>query len=417
MNSVPIGVLVTLLLLLLVLSAFFSSSETALMALNRYRLRHLAKQNHRGALLAFRLLERPDRLIGIILLGNNFVNILATTIATVIALRTLPENWLWVAPVCLTAVVLIFAEVAPKTLASIKPELIAFPASYIIKPLLSLCYPLVWMINTISNKLLNIFKLPTNTSQEKLNRDELRTLVTDSTPSLPSDHRRMLLNVLDLAAAKVEDIMVPRHEIVGIDLNADGMELRRLVSKSSYTRLPIFTESLDDINGILHIRNIVNSVNRDKINATEIQKCARKPYFIPEGTRLTQQLLEFQDRERRMGLIVDEYGDILGLITLDDILEEIVGEFTTEPMNRHKQISEQKDGSFLVAGGTNIRMLNRKMGWQLPTEGPRTLNGLILEYLEDIPEPGTSIKLGNIPITVVKITDNVVKTVKILAID
>ncbi len=414
LNDIPIGVLVGALCLLIVLSAFFSGSETSLISLNRYRLRHLAKSGHPGAVRASELLSRPDRLIGLILLGNNFVNILATSLATVLFIRLLGEAGVVVATVVLTVVVLLFAEVAPKTLAALHPERFAFPASYVLKPLLKVLYPLVWLINGIANGMLRLVGISTeNTQLHRLSSEELRTVVNEAGSMIPQRHQNMLLNILDLESATVEDIMVPRNEITGIDLDDDWAEIIKQLTTSQHTRLPVFRGGIEHVVGIVHLRNLLALQYQGELNREAFVKQMREAYFIPEATPLNTQLLNFQKQRRRMGLVVDEYGDIQGLVTLDDILEEIVGEFTTDPATTVKEIHPQDDGTYLVDGGANVRELNRIMHWHLPTEGAKTLNGLVIEYLETIPEAGTSLLLNGYPIEIVQTSANAVKTIRI----
>lgn len=414
MNDVPLTTLVVALLVLLGLSAFFSSSETALMALNRYRLRHRANEGHRGARVAQALLAKPDRLIGVILLGNNLVNILAASTATLIALRVAGEAGLLVAPFILTVLLLIFSEVAPKTWAAVHPESIAYPASYVLRALLRLCYPVVWLINSLSNLLLRPFGLHLLTRSDQLSREELRTLLTESGGRLAEPNfQAMLLNILDLERATVEDVMVPRNEMVGIDLEEPWETIVAQITGSFYTRLPVYEGDIDDIIGILHVRTVLSRLANGTLTPQALRRAVRKPYFIPESTPLTKQLLQFQERERRMGLVVDEYGDIQGLLTLDDILEEIVGEFTTEPRPRTRRLTRTREGSFLVDGAENVRTVNRRLGWDLPTEGARTVNGLLLEQLETIPEAGTEARIGDLVMTIREIQDNAVKLVEV----
>ena len=411
MNDTSIGILFGLLGVLILLSAFFSSSETALMALNRYRLRHRANQGDHGAALAQKLLKKPDRLIGLILLGNNLVNIFAASIATVIGLRLLGEAGILAATLGLTVVVLIFAEVAPKTMAALHPERIAFPASYVLTPLLRVLYPVVWLINLVANTLLRPFGIsPSLETSHHLNREELRTLVSEG-GRISNDHQRMLINILDLEYATVEDVIVPRHEVVGVDLDQDWQAILQLLNQTVYTRLPVYRDSVDHVVGILHIRTIVAKLASGTLTRAQLEGSVRTPYFIPEGTPLTQQMLEFQARERRMGLVVDEYGDIQGLVTLDDILEEIVGEYTTEARERGRWIRRLDDGSFLVDGSASVRAINRKTDWNLPTAGGRTLGGLLMDQLEHIPEGNASVRIGEHIFTVVDIRDNVIRRV------
>jgi len=413
MVEIPLGSLYITLVILIILSGFFSSSETGLMALNKYRLRHLAKQGHRGARTAQKLLQKPDRLIGLILLGNNLVNILAASIATVIGIRLFGSNGIWIASMVMTVVVLIFAEVAPKTVAAVHPERIAFPASYVLTILLKVLYPLVWLVNTLANFVLKPFKVRTNVDViERLNREELRTLVQEG-GMIPRDHRRMLVNILNLEQATVEDVMTPRQDIVGINLDDDWEDILIQLTQTVYTRLPVFRESIDQVEGLLHIRAVIAELAHGALTFDNLKRSVRKPYFIPEGTGLTQQLLEFQSRERQMGLVVDEYGDIQGLVTLDDILEEIVGEYTSDSRARTRYVRKLDDGNYLVDGIITIRALNRKTGWDLPEEEASTLNGLLLEELADIPAGNTSIRIGRHIMTIVEIKDNVISKVMV----
>lgn len=412
MQEVPLATLSIILLVLIVLSAFFSSSETGLIALNRYRLRHQAQGGHRGAKLAQKLLGQPDRMFGLILLGNNLVNILAASIATVIALRVLGDAGVWVSTVLLTLVILIFAEVAPKTLAAVHPERIAYPASYILVPLMRVLYPAVWVINLLAGGILRIFGVRRDQRRmDHLSREELRTLVKEGGRQIPLNHQQMLINILDLEHGIVDDVMVPRSDIVGIDLTEDWDRTLHQLTRTVYTRLPVWRGDLENLVGFLHIRSVVTKLAHRQLSREELERSIRTPYFIPEGTPLTQQLLEFQTRERRMGLVVDEYGDIQGLVTLDDILEEIVGEYTTEGAERYKLMRKLEDGNWIIDGGASIRMLNRKMEWNLPIDGPRTLNGLILERLESIPEGNASITIDNHVLTIVDMADNRIRKV------
>jgi Mg2+/Co2+ transporter CorB len=409
MEEVPLSSLYVTLLILILLSGFFSSSETGLMAINKYRLRHLANENHRAARLAQKLLGKPDRLIGLILLGNNLVNILAASIATVIGIRLFGVNGVWIASLLLTVVILIFAEVAPKTVAAIHPERIAFPASYVLFVLMKIFSPLVWLVNAFANLVLRPFKVRTNVElMEHLNREELRTLLKESGQQIPDDHQRMLLNILDLEQATVEDVMIPRQEIVGIDLDDDWEDILLQLTQTVYTRMPVFRETIDQVEGLLHIRTVIAKLAHGALTFDELKRSIRRPYFIPEGTALTQQLLEFQRRERRMGLVVDEYGDIQGLVTLDDILEEIVGEYTAESRARTRDIRRLDDGNYLVDGRVTLRTLNRNMDWDLPENEASTLNGLLLEELGEIPAGKASLRVGSHIMTILEIRDNVI---------
>jgi len=412
LDDIPLSYLVTSLVVLLLLSAFFSSSETALMALNRYRLRHLANEGNKAAQRAQRLLAKPDRLIGIILLGNNLVNISAASLATIIGLRLAGETGVLLATLGLTLVILIFAEVAPKTWAAMKPESIAFPASYPLRALLLLLHPFVAVINWCANLLLMPFGLKQTRHSDHLSRDELRTLVNEAGSRFAA-HQAMLLNILDLDQGSVLDIMVPRNEMTAIDLEDDWDSIVAQISTSFYTRLPVFEGEIDNIVGILHIRTVVQRLAAGNLDHNSLRRAVRKPYFVPESTSLPKQLLEFQERERRMALVVDEYGDIQGLLTLDDILEEIVGEFTTEPRQRTRRIRSNRDGSYVIDGGETIRHINRRLNWDLPTGGARTLNGLLTEMLESIPEAGTSVEIEGLRMTITEIQDNAIKSVEV----
>jgi Mg2+/Co2+ transporter CorB len=403
------------LVLLIAVSAFFSGSETALMTMNRYRLRHKAEKGHKGARLAQALLERPDRLIGLILLGNNFANILASSLATVVALQIGGERAIAAAAGLLTFVVLIFAEVAPKTLAALHPERIAYPAAYVYTPMLRLLYPIVWSVNMVTNGLLKGLRLSSDTEPgTALSREELRTVVIEAGAMIPERSQKMLLAILDLEKATVEDIMIPRNDVEGIDLQDPEDEILATIKAAPYARLPLFDGGIDNVVGVFHARSALPAI-MDKGQVKEhLREISRTPYFVPEGTPLYQQLLNFQREKQRVGLVVDEYGDFLGLITLTDILEEIVGEFTTDPADTISEIHRGEDGSLLIDCSISIRELNRALRWKLPTRGPKTLNGLILEYMETIPETGTSLKLYGHPLEIIQTGESAVRTVKYL---
>jgi Mg2+/Co2+ transporter CorB len=414
LEDIPLSILFGALIFLILLSAFFSGSETGLMTLNRYRLRHLAQANHAGAKRAQKLLERPDRLIGLILLGNNFVNVMASAITTVIALRLGGEPAIAIGAGILTLVILVFSEVTPKTLAALHPERVAFPAAFIYGPLLWLLYPLVWVVNGIANGLLHLLHIyPEDGSGHALSQEELRTVVLEAGAMIPKRHQDMLLNIIDLEKVTVEDIMVPRQEITGINLEDDWDEIIAQMSNSQYTRLPVFRENIDNVVGFIHLRKVLPRLMRGNLDRETLEASIREPLFIPENTPLNRQLLTFQRERRRIGLVVDEYGDIQGLVTLEDILEEVVGEFTTDPSTTISDFTAEEDGSYLVNGTANVRDLNRALHMELPTDGPKTLNGMVLEYLEDIPEPGTSLLLSGYPVEIIQTKDNLVKTLRV----
>ena len=411
MDDIPIGVLFGALIFLIMLSAFFSGSETGLVSLNRYRLRHLVKTKHRGAERANQLLQKPDRLIGLILLGNNFVNILASSIATVIGLRLYGDAGIAIAAGLLTLFILVFSEVTPKTLALLQPERFAFPATFFLSPLLKLLYPLVWLISIVANSIIRLFGVKVeDTGNQELTSDELRMVVNEAGAMIPRRHQKMLTNILDLEKVTVDDIMVPRNELVGIDMDDDIDDILKQLTHSQHTRLPVYKGDVNNIVGILHIKNVLDLFKKQETKKEQLQKWFREAYFVPEGTPLHTQLLHFQHEKRRIGLVVDEYGDVMGLVTLEDILEEIVGEFTSDPATHIREIHRQDDGTFLVDGSANIRELNRIMQWELPTDGPKTFSGLITEHMESIPEPGTSLMLAGYPIEIVQTKDNIVKT-------
>ncbi|MCN4143849.1 MAG: HlyC/CorC family transporter [Thiohalomonas sp.] len=414
MNNISVDILFFILGILILLSGFFSGSETALVSLNRYRLKHLVNSGHKGAKMASSLLERPDRLFGLILIFNNFVNILASAIATVIGLKFFGEAGIAIATGLLTFVILIFSEVTPKTYAAQYPERLAFPASYALKILMWLFYPLVYFINTITNGLLKLFGIHKTNNNDALSPEELRTIVNETGSMIPAKHQKMLLNILDLEAVKVEDIMVARSEIVGLDMSEDWDDILEQLTHSLHTRLPVFEHNIDHIVGFIHLRKALTIVSTPGSGKEELKKIIAPCYFIPEATPLNKQLLNFQKNKRRTALVVDEYGDIQGIVTLEDILEEIVGEFTTDPANTlMKEVLHQEDTTILVDGSANIRELNRMMSWHLPTDSAKTINGLILEFLQSIPEPGTSVLIDNYPIEIIQVTENTVKTVKI----
>ncbi len=411
MDDIPLASLYITLLILIVLSGFFSSSETSLMAINRYRLKHLANSGHRGARLVQKLLTRPERVIGLLLLGNNMVKVLAASIATVIAIHQFGDYGIWISTLVMTLVVVIFAEVAPRTLAALHPEKVALPASYVLVALLKVVNPVVWLVNAFTNRLLRPFGVKTDVvALERLDRDKPRTLFTAG-GQISDDHQRMLVNILDLEHATVEDVMVPRGEIVGIDLDDEWADILNQLTQTLYTRMPVYRESIDNVVGVIHIRSVIAKLSFGNLNFEELQHSVRPPYFIPEGTPLTRQLLEFQAKERRMALVVDEYGDIQGLVTLEDMLEEIVGEFTSGGRGRLRTMRQLDDGSYLVDGGTSLRTLNRRLNWDLPFDEAHTLGGLLIEELEAFPDGKCSIQIGEHILTIVDISDNVVNKV------
>ncbi len=384
------------------------------MSLNRYRLKHLAEKDHGGARRALELLGNPDKLISLILLGNNFINILITQVATYIGYRLYGEAGIAIATGVLTLILLLFAEVTPKTLAAARPERIAFPAAYVYKPLSRLMAPLVSIINWLAQMCIR----PFNTSDridfsDALTSDELRVAVAETSGLIPDSHRDMLISILDLETVTVDDIMVPRNEIIGIDLEENWNDTLKQITNLSYTRIPIYSDNIDNLIGLAQLRKILPLLMNDEFNPESLKAITRPSYFIPEGTPLTTQLINFRKNKRRMGFVVDEYGDIQGLVAIEDILEEIVGEFTTDPTALHQDFYQDADGNYLVDGSTHIRVLNRNLHISLPTDGPKTLNGLILEHMEFIPDSGTSLKIADYPIEVMQVKNNMIKTVRL----
>ncbi|HMH88051.1 MAG TPA: HlyC/CorC family transporter [Steroidobacteraceae bacterium] len=401
---------------LLVLAAFFAGSETALMSINRYRLRHRASEGSRAARLTEALLARPDRLIGLILLLSTLVNVAAPMLVGFIALRLGGEFFVAFGAALLAFVLLIFCEVAPKTFGALHPERLALPAAFIYTPLLFLFYPFVWATNLLANGVLRLFGVSRQVAANSLSSEELRTVVAEAGAMIPRRHQQMLVSILDLENATVEDIMVPRNEIVGIDIDDDWDRILEQLRQSQHTRLPVYQGEIDRIIGLLHMKQVVHELARGHLDRESLATAAgaREAYFVPSGTTLNTQLLNFQRNKRRMAFVVDEYGDIQGLVTIEDILEEIVGEFTTDPATMmHKDVHAEVDGSFVANASATIRALNRSMRWNLPTDGPKTLNGLIVEFLETIPEPGTTLKMADYMLEVLQTGDNAIKTVRI----
>lgn len=413
-DDVPIGLLFGLLVLLILLSAFFSSSETALMSLNRYRLRARARSGNRAARITESLLKRPDRLIGLILLGNNTVNLLAAALVTVISLRLGGEQAIWIGTLILTLVILVFAEVAPKTVAAIHPTRIALPAALIYYPLQKLAHPIVWTINLIANGLLRLVGMrPDEIASHSLSTEELRVAVAEAGAMVPRSHRRMLLSVLDLDAMTVDDVMVPRQEIIGIDLDRDWQENLAIIVATDHNRLPVFRDEIDSIIGVVSVRKLFAALSRGTLTESQLLREVREPYFVPEGTALTSQLLTFREQHRRSAFVVDEYGDVQGLVTTEDILREIVGEYGEQADGSETGVTQLGEDHYVIDASTPVRQLNRIMHWELPTDGPKTLNGLILEQLETIPEAGTRVTVAGLPIEILETSDHVVKSVRL----
>ena len=407
----PIWLLLSSIVVLTAMSAYFSGTETAMMALNRYRLRHLVKEKHRGARKANRMLKRPDRLLGVILVGNNLVNFMAATIATVIGLRVAGDTGVLLAPWVLTLVFLIFAEITPKTIAAQRQERWAFTSVFLLEPLQRVLMPVVAFINWFSNGLANPFLPNRDDDADSLSAEELRTVVNEGGTSV-GERQTMMVRLLELDDVSVNDIMVPRHEIAGINIDDDLGEILNFAATSQHTLLPVYKESFDNILGILHLRRLARFAQTpvEELTKADLLQLTREPYYVPEATPLNVQLENFQKEKQRIALVVDEYGDLEGIVTLEDILEEIVGEFTSDFASNMPEISPQEDGSHVIDGSAVLRDINRAMRWELPTDGPKTLNGLVLEILETIPEANLCIRVGDYRIETLQINDNMVKS-------
>lgn len=418
MNEVPLSMLFGILTVLIIFSGFFSSSETGMMSLNRYRLRHLVKGDNPGAKRAAKLLEKPDRMIGTILTGNNLVNFAAAALATIISQRLWPDNpdlAVFVNTILFTLIVLIFAELTPKTLAAIAPESIAFPASRVLLALQWLLHPFVWFVNTIANALLRVFKVDVNDAgSDHLSREELRTVVREAGTMIPKRHRNMLLSILDLEKVTVNDIMVPRNEVAGINIDDDMDDIVEQLRTTLHTRMPVYRGDINDAIGVLHARSIGRFLSGNEHTIDRLKAVVKEPYFVPVSTPLHTQLYNFQSKQRRIALVVDEYGDVLGICTLEDILEEIVGDFTTDTTaSSSPDVHPQDDGSYIVDGTAFIRDVNRIMKWTLPTDGPKTISGLIVERLEHIPEKRVCLRIDHYRCEIMQLKDNMVRSVRV----
>ena len=413
---IPLVWLVVALVVLLLTAGFFSLAETSMMALNRYRLKHLVREGRRSARLAQDLLDRTDRLLGVILLGNNLINAASTVVATLICVQLFGEGemTLAIATAGVTFFILVFAEITPKVIGATFPEAIALPSAYVLTPLLRIAYPVVWFVNLFVQGLLKLMVIrPRAESEGQLSMAELRTLVLEGGKFIPAKHQSIFLNLFELEDMTVDDTMTPRGQIEAIDLEDDIDDIRTAIATAHHTRLVVFEGSLDKVAGILHVRKFLNASRREPLDKEGIRETLRDPYYVPEGTPLLLQLSNFQDQMRHMGLVVDEYGEILGLVTLQDILEEIVGEFTSHKPMSGGLLRREPDGSIIAEGACTLRVLNRKAGFHFPLEGPKTINGLVLEALEDIPEPGTAVIVAGHPVEILQVHDRMVKVVRI----
>jgi Mg2+/Co2+ transporter CorB len=410
--------LILSLVFLLLLVAFFAGTEVALLTVNRYRLRNRASRGDRAAKLAEKLTRQPDRWLGVNLLWITLTTMAAPTVGTLLAQRYGGDALVWATTMGLGLFTVVFCELAPKIYAAVRPERMALPAAYIYQVLIWISMPVVWVANRLANGFLRLLGVSKRAvSEHSLGLDELRLVVAESGALVPRRHQQMLLSILDLERVSVDDIMIPRNEVVGIDVDDDWDQILNQINQSQHTRLPVYEGEIDNIIGILHLKAVARELTRGRLDRELLIELARarEAYFVPEGTPLNTQLLNFQRQRRRIALVVDEYGDVQGLVTLEDILEEIVGEFTTDPATMmHKDVHREADGSFVINASVTVRALNRAMQWSLPTEGPKTLNGLIVEYLETIPEPGTTFKISNYMVEVLQTAENTVKTVRVL---
>ncbi|MGE9763770.1 MULTISPECIES: HlyC/CorC family transporter [Pseudomonadaceae] len=413
MEEIHPGYLIGLLVFLIFCSAFFSSVETGMLSLDRYRLRHLSKKGNRGARRTSWLLLRTDRLLGTILIGNNFVNIIASSLATLLALRLWGEAGVAIATLALTLILLIFGEITPKTYAALRPERVAFPASLPLIWMQKLFSPLLWLMTGISNLLLRLGGLdPTQRGNKPLSNDELRSVVTDSSEKLTNNRQDMLLSILDLEKITVNDLMVPRNEVQGIDLDDELETIIGQLRNTTHTRLPVFRNDINQVEGVVHMRQIARLLTHNQLTKESLKAACLEPYFVPESTPLSTQLINFQKQKRRIGIVVDEYGEVIGIITLEDILEEIVGEFSNQNTLRNPDIHPQADGTYVIDGSANLRDVNRALGWQLPSDGPKTLNGLVTEALEQIPDCAVCLKIGRYRLEILQSGENRVKSVR-----
>ena len=421
MDNISISWQLGILALLLLIAAFFSIAETSLMSLNRYRLKHLVKEGNRGARLASVLLSKTDKLLGVILLCNNFANAASATLVTIITVELFGEGeWvLMIGTLLVTFAILVFGEITPKVIAAAYPEKLGILSSYILYPLLKLLYPAVWFVNLFVNGLLKLVRVNVNFSEssQALNMDELRSIVTDSGHFMPKKHRTILLNLFDLEKITVDDVMTAHTQVEVIDFDASVDDIMQRIASSYHTRLPVREGDKEEIIGFIHVRKVINQLRAHRqdvpINKEDLREILSEPYFVPSGTPLYTQIQQFQENQERIALVVDEYGEFKGLITLEDILEEMIGDFTTQSPSRTGSYRKEADGSWLVDGSSALRDLNKKLGLNLPLDGPRTLNGLVLEHFEDIPEAGTSFKIGEHQLEIVQTQDRVVKSVKI----
>ena len=418
MDDIPLWAEIVALFVLLLLSAYFSIAETAMMALNRYRLNHLVAQGHGGARRAANLLKRTDKLLGAILIGNTLVIAAATTITGLVAVRLLGEDKLVyaISTVVISFLIIIFSEITPKVVGATYPERVALPLAYVLGPTMRLLEPVSWFVNLFVQPLLALLGIKPGDHSEapKLTPGEIRTLVLESSSFMPKKHVTILLNLFDLEAITVNDVMVPRNHIEAVDLAAPLEQIQQQIATAHHTRLLVYRNNLDEVIGTLRVRDVLNLVQHEELTKERLEEIIREPYFVPAGTPLFSQMQNFQEHQDRLSLVVDEYGELMGLVTLEDILEEIIGEFTTQSPLQTGGYVQQPDGSYLVEGATLLRELNRKLGFSFPLDGPKTLNGLILEHLQTIPEPSTSVKIAGYPLEIVQTQGRAVKAVRVV---
>lgn len=416
MDQVSTSTLIIILVIMILVSAWFAGSETGMMTLNRYKLRHNARNGNRAAKRVEKLLSKPDRLISLVLIGNNLVNILASSLATIVGIRLYGNTGVAIATGILTFVVLVFAEVLPKTIAALYPEKVAYPSSFLLAPLQIIMMPIVWLLNSITRVLMRLVGIRTSGAvNSALSKEELRTIVHESRSLMSRRNQDMLLSVLDLEKVTVDDIMVPRNEIVGINVNDDWKSIIRQLTHSPHGRIVLFRDTLDDTVGMLRVREAWRMMTEKKEFTKEnLLRAADEIYYIPQGTALNMQLVKFQRNKKKAGLIVDEYGDIKGLVTIEDILEEIVGDFTTSMSpSLAEEVMPQNDGSVLVDGSANVREINKAFNWTLPEDGARTINGMLLEALEEIPQVQRKVQIGHYAVEILDVQDNMIKQTRI----
>lgn len=415
MDNIPLSAQFLALGILLLISAVFSIAETSMMALNRYRLKALARLGNRGAVITQELLARTDRLLGVILLGNNLINAASAVLVSVITVRLFGENEIALAlgTLAVTFLILVFSEITPKVIGAAYAEQIALPLSFLLRPLLKALYPVVWFVNLFVQSLLWMFRLkPADAAQNKMTPDELRTLVLEAGNYIPKKHQSILLNLFDLESITVDDVMTPRNQIELIDIDAPTEVLRQQISTAYHRRIPLYEGQPDNIIGIILLRKVL-AIQPEDIDAAKLREIMREPYFIPSGTPLFTQLQQFQEQQDRLCFVVDEYGELMGLLTLEDIVEELIGEFATHSPLQAAHFHRQTDGSYVVEGGSLLRELNRKLGYHFPLDGPKTLNGLILEHFREIPEPGTSAVINGYRVEIMQTQDRAVKAVRL----